>query len=141
MTIRLTPIDAAINGQSDIYMRLANINMTSESFRAFLSDCIRKLAAYEDLGTVDELTELVAAKQDNRLVVLPCKVGDNIYWINDEENCVSVQKNGIRGILVRKDGFAIEDTDGYIDISGTKYCYLTREAAEAALKEQTNGTP
>ena len=85
--------------------------------------------------TLDRLRELAEADRDGRCVVLPCKVGDDIYWINDEENSVSVQKNGIRGILVRKDGFAIEDTDGYIDIAGTKYCYLTREeAAEAALK-------
>ena len=62
--IRLTPADAAVNGQSDIYMRLANINMKSELFRTFLSDCIRKLAAYEDLGTVEELAELVKAKKE-----------------------------------------------------------------------------
>ena len=97
-----------------------------------------RLALYEDIGTVEDFKRLVTAQNEGRLVELPCKVGDDIYWINDEENSVSVQKNGIRGILVRKDGFAIEDTDGYIDIVGTKYCYLTREEADTALaKEDT----
>ena len=96
----------------------------------------KQLDAYEDIGTVEDFQRLVTAQNEGRLVELPCKVGNDIYWINDEENSVSVQKNGIRGILVRKDGFAIEDTDGFIDIAGTKYCYLTREeAAEALAKE------
>ena len=96
------------------------------------------LKAYEDIGTVEDFQRLVTAQNEGRLVELPCKVGDNIYWINDEENCVSVHKNGIKGIVVRNGGFAIEDTDGYIDIAGTKYCYLTREEADTALaKENT----
>mgnify|MGYP001769902776 CR=1 FL=1 len=81
-----------------------------------------RLKSYED------------AEEQSLLIRLPCKVGDDIYWINDEEKCVSVHKNGIRGIVVRNGEFAIEDTDGYIDVAGTKYCYLTREEAERALK-------
>ena len=97
------------------------------------------LKAYEDIGTVEDFKWLVTAQSEGRLVELPCNVGDNIYWINDEENCVSVHKNGIRGILVRKDGFAIEDTDGCIDVAGTKYCYLTREEAAEALAKECEG--
>ena len=98
----------------------------------------KECKAYEDIGTVEDFQRLVTAQNEGRLVELPCNVGDNIYWINDEENCVSVHKNGIKGIVVRNGGFAIEDTDGFIDIAGTKYCYLTREeAAEALTKEDT----
>ena len=82
----------------------------------------------------DRLEAICAAEIDGHCVVLPCKVGGDIYWINDEEKCVSVHKNGIRGIVVRNGEFAIEDTDGYIDVAGTKYCYLTREEAKRALK-------
>ena len=166
---RLTPADAAFNGQSDVYMRLANINMKSELFRAFLSDCIRKLALYEDLGTVEELAELVAAKQDctiktaydengfpylfeaegteavhiveilmaeadNRLVVLPCKVGDTVY---------EPYGNGLFDVsVVNKIAIEICTDMAVYDIDDFgKTVFLTREEAEAALKEQANGTP
>lgn len=81
-----------------------------------------------------ELAEYRTAEEQGSLIRLPCKVGGDIYWINGEEKCVGVHKNGIRGIVVRNGEFAIEDTDGYIDVAGTKYCYLTREEAERALK-------
>ena len=81
-----------------------------------------------------ELAEYRTAEEQGLLVRLPCKVGGDIYWINDEEKCVSVHKNGIRGVVIRNGEFAIEDTDGYIDVAGTKYCYLTREEAEQALE-------
>lgn len=42
---------------------------------------IDRLAAYEDIGPIDRLRELVQAEQDGRLVVLPCKVGDTVYII------------------------------------------------------------
>lgn len=83
--------------------------------------------------TLNRLQEICNAERDGRLVVLPCKVGRDIYWIN-EENEVKCHKNGVRGIVIRKDKILIEDTDGCIDEIGTKYCYLSREQAEQALK-------
>ena len=118
-----------LTGQED-YEALSN----EPTFSAL----VKEWKVYRLIGTVEDFKRLVTAQNEGRLVELPCKVGDNIYWINDEENCVSVHKNGIKGIVVRNGGFAIEDTDGYIDIAGTKYCYLTREEAESALaKEDT----
>ena len=81
----------------------------------------------------DRLKEICDAERDGRCVVLPCEVGSDIYWI-DDDNEVKCQKNGVRGLLVRKDRILIEDTDGYIDEIGTKYCYLSKEEAEKALK-------
>jgi hypothetical protein len=38
-------------------------------------DCFDRLAAYEDTGlSPEEVAELAKAKEDGRLVVLPCKV-------------------------------------------------------------------
>lgn len=48
-----------------------------------------------------ELAEYRTAEEQGLLIRLPCEVGGDIYWINDEEKCVSVHKNGIRGIVVR----------------------------------------
>lgn len=76
-------------------------------------------------------------KDKSLIVELPCKVGDDIYWISDENN-VECQKNAIAGVIVKNDGFEILDIDGLRDKIGTRYCYLTREEAEKALREREN---
>ena len=104
----------------------------SPSRRAGLSD-----ALVDELrgifGTDERFQEICEAERDGLCVVLPCRVGSDIYWI-DDDNEVKCQKNGVRGIVIRKDKILIEDTDGCIDEIGTKYCYLSKEAAESALK-------
>lgn len=62
------------------------------------SAALEKLAAYEDTGltpedilciratqriTPERLAEIVRAEFEERLVILPCKVGDTIYVIHD----------------------------------------------------------
>lgn len=82
---RLTPIDAESNGQSHVYMELASVNMCNERYRAFLSDCIRRLAALEDILSpddapeigIDELREMCKAKREGRYAIL--KRGES-YW-------------------------------------------------------------
>ena len=74
--------------------------------------------------------------EDKSLIVeLPCRVGDDLYWISDE-NEVKCQRNAIVGIVVKDSGFEVLDTDGNIDKIGTRYAYLTREEAERALEER-----
>ena len=44
---------------------------------------IDRLAAYEDSGlSPQEVRELTKAKQEGRLIVLPCKVGDAVYTVD-----------------------------------------------------------
>lgn len=76
-------------------------------------------------------------KDKSLIVELPCKVGDDLYWISDE-NKVECLKNEIIGVVVKNDGFEILDTDGNIDKLGTRFTYLTREEAEKALRERGN---
>lgn len=103
----------------------------------------KKLASYEDLGTVEELAELVAAKQDNRLMVLPCKVGDRIYVRDDDGAIYNPRVQGIsvaahgNNTILHLGGYPVTNLWG--DRKGIDW-FLTREEAEAALKEQTNGT-
>lgn len=106
--------------------------LAAESSRDGVQPMLRKQIEAKER----ELAEYRTSEEQGLLIRLQCKVGGDIYWINDEEKCVSVHKNGIRGIVVRNGEFAIEDTDGYIDVAGTKYCYLTREEAEAALAKE-----
>ena len=78
-------------------------------------------------------------KDESLIVELPCRVGDDLYWISDE-NEVKCQRNAIVGIVVKDIGLEVLDTDGNIDKIGTRYAYLTREEAERALEEsEKNG--
>lgn len=47
--------------------------------RAKMANLLR-LEEYQELGSIEHLRELVQAEQDGRLVVLPCKVGDTVYF-------------------------------------------------------------
>ena len=38
------------------------------------------LKEYKSLGTIDHIRDLLKAEQDGRLAVLPCKVGDTVYY-------------------------------------------------------------
>lgn len=104
-----------------------------------ITDAIDRLAAYEDLGTIEELTELVKAHKDVRVPMLPCKVGDILYFVdkvNGEEGifarCITeISCNDWDGIFKIKVGLW-----GKYDFSDIgKTVFLTREEAEAALKE------
>lgn len=48
-----------------------------------LDKAIDRLAAYEDAGSVVSLQEYAKAAEDGRLAILPCKVGDIVYDIQD----------------------------------------------------------
>ena len=76
----------------------------------FKGDAIDRLAAYEDL------------EEQGRLVVLPCKVGTPIYWINFNQH----------------DGYWIELGEFHLQDIGVfgKTVFLTREEAEEKLKER-----
>lgn len=121
-----------------------------------------RLAAYEDTGlTPEEVTALQASNQElkkealpilqakvqDRLVVLPCKVGDDV-WVND--NCV--RDWSVEPLPYKCRVFGIEITEKekrfHVECYKTgrvfpfdfnqagKTVFLTREEAEAALKEQ-----
>ena len=87
-----------------------------------------KLAEYEDL------------EEQGLLLKLPCKLGDETYWISDEDNegnkglCVR-GKSYVEGIAIDKDGFLISTGDGSWDRPNkSRWCFLTKEEAEKALE-------
>jgi hypothetical protein len=116
-----------------------------------------KLSEYEDIGTVngfkdsvvllkllskhgltpDEVVELSAAKAEGRLAVLPCNVGDTLYW-------VGMYRGKKRIVEYKAQNFTFFD-DGYYVTCGTtirfwdneigRKVYLTRAEAEKALGE------
>lgn len=116
---------------------------------------IDRLAAYEDTGLeheeykkhadslkkldIEHMHDLILAEKEGRLVVLPCKFGDTVYF-------------PILGKIIEKQIFSIVSffNSQRIYCSGTseyfrpedigKTVFLTREEAEAALRKRGRQT-
>lgn len=100
---------------------------------------IHRLATIEDiLGDdydLDRLRELVEADRAGRCVVLPCKPGHTVW----SSNSFGVSSHVIRRLEQNKDGcFACSMLMFPFEDFGRKV-FLTREAAETALKGEQDG--
>lgn len=112
---------------------------------------VERLAAYEDIaelcGGVDRLRELSEADKAGRCAVLPCRVGEKIYYIN-----------GKYIIEVEVVGYKVDETGAWLFIGETyntetnrayhcdleterigKTVFFTREEAERAMEGKKNG--
>ena len=105
-------------------------------------DCIFKdeIKLYEAVKSIegivpfDRLLELACADKAGRLVVLPCKVGDDVWFVRKfgkgqcikraEVSCINIDFRGEVFVSARR------ISGGYIG----KTVFLTREEAEATLK-------
>ena len=94
------------------------------------------LHEWESDVSVQTLTEIAEHLIENGVIVLPCKVGDTVYYITGiGHNIVKPAKvkeiiiddNGIKDLYVQGDGYNFENS---FDIF-----FLTREEAEEKLKE------
>lgn len=112
-------------------------NAHSPTSRAVYADAL--ILAIRDYFTDDELIELVQAKADGRLVILPCKVGDVVYFtqsICEYKHCDTHTRMACCGcsdyaknkFVIHSRAFTLMDLK---DIGKT--VFLTREAAEKAL--------
>ena len=104
-------------------------------------DCIFKdeikmydaLKSIEGIVPFDRLLELADADRAGQLVVLPCKVGDDVWFVRKfgkgqcikraEVSCINIDCRGKVFVSARR------ISGGYIG----KTVFLTREEAEAAL--------
>lgn len=108
-----------------------------------------RLAAIEDiLGDeydLDRLREILEADRDGRCMVLPCKVGDKLYITCGDISEYTVYWIRYDGITIwaelRNEKYCEEHrtTDRCISFDINKTVFLTREAAEAALKGEKDG--
>lgn len=90
---------------------------------------------------VDKLAKYETAEEEGRIMVLPCKVGDTVYLIDDID-CVFERESIVTEIEIDKDGVTIMIQDetpiwssGYSLSDFGEIVFLTREEAEKALKE------
>lgn len=99
----------------------------------------------KELGPIDHLRDLLQAEQDGRLVVLPCKVGDTIYYTR--EGCPIVEHLKVRtffvgdptrrGKILHLHMIRTDKFDVSMDALG-QTVFLTREEAEEALEGGTH---
>ena len=104
--------------------------------KAFNETAILKLAAQALSTTPDHLRDLLQAEQDEQLVVLPCKLGDDVWFVRKfgkrqcikraEVSCINIDFRGEVFVSARR------ISGGYIG----KTVFLTREEAEAALAQE-----
>lgn len=118
------------------------------------ADLRKRLAAYEDTGlepqTISEILDSVSewydAHKEGRLLVLPCKVGDPVYYLTGNPILANgyhfnrVESTKCIGFYFDEKGLQIclfmphgnHGTYGYYG----ETVFLSRKAAEAALKER-----
>ena len=122
-----------------------------------------RLKAYEDTGlspqacaeareieetlsgwdySISRMVELMKADKDGRLVVLPCKVGDTVYFVNAKQ----ILEFAVVGYAVDETGISWVHSEHVDKIGNTnertfspdrfgKNTFFTREEAEKALQE------
>lgn len=83
-----------------------------------------KLKYYED------------AEEQGRLLVLPCKIGDSLYWIDDEDD------DGNKGLCIKQynkgekvQAIGIDEFTTVPATIGSRYALLTLEDANKMLAE------
>ena len=107
---------------------------------------VERLAAYEDIaelcGGADRLRELAEADKDGRVVVLPCKVGETVYFVNAKQTL----EFAVVGYAVDETGISWVHSEHVDKIGNTnertfspdrfgKNTFFTREEAKKALQE------
>lgn len=141
------------------------LNLDFEGFNR-VTEALNRLAAYEDTGlepeeveacnvalmgkslaeikeiegiSIDRMKDMAKAEAEGRLLVLPCKVGDMVYYVTTagiyKAKAVEFRynKSGVRVYCERKFMGLI----GFEGIYG-KTVFLTREDAEKALEGMEN---
>ena len=119
-------VDEFVDCVKELAARLAAYEETGlepeDMKRAFNEDAVLKLAGQALGMSPDRLRKLAQAEKEGRLVVLPCEIGSPVY---------SHARKLDGADYVRETEFWWSD----IPQMG-KTVFLTREAAEAALKER-----
>lgn len=119
-------------------------NAHSPTSRAVYADAL--IDVLRDIFTDEEIQALAQAKAEGRLVVLPCKVGDVVYFtqsICEYKHCDTHTRMACCGcsdyaknkFVIQSRAFTLMDLK---DIGKT--VFLTREAAEKALGGGEDGS-
>lgn len=98
-----------------------------------------RLKAYEDTGlTPERCAELAQADKDGQLVVLPCKVGDTVYFAAWFGTYPHIVKRVVEPYFYTDDARGHGSSADFSLRDFGKTVFLTREEAEKALEEAHN---
>lgn len=131
---RLT--DSKRNSDGTASSKESLIDIEHDRPSAYCGEILTKLADYEDL------------EEQGRLLALPCKIGDRMYWIDDEDDdgnkglCIKQynEDEKVQAIGIDKDGdmFVMLGIDEFTTVPatiGSQYALLTLEDANKMLAE------
>lgn len=133
-----------------VYLSITNVAQKIEAAKKGLLYAYVEEIAADGLSYIQQLeaknAEYEKALEEGRMVMLPCKPGDDLYWLDDADEehegwCVKREAGGVGAVVVRgKDDFAIIDrysmkNNRSIEKIGERWSYLTEADAQAALKE------
>ncbi len=90
------------------------------------------------------LSQIAEHLIENGVIVPPCKVGDNVYWINRvkkeiETDLVIAIHQYENGLSIATSTIGSKCTSTYGLNRFLEIMHFTKEQAEQALKEQNNG--
>ena len=122
--------------------------LTPESVEALklsmMGKAISEITEFDGLP-IDRLRELAEADKDERVVVLPCKVGDKLYEVTGRKTISVYRVKAIRvelfSVFIEWDmveGFVWQSLSGINAGEIGKTVFLTREEAEKALEAMKN---
>jgi hypothetical protein len=114
-----------------------------------LALCAKRMVDLETLNNtpISRLVELAEADKDGRVVVLPCKVGETVYFVNGKQ----ILEFAVVGYAVDETGISWVHSEHVDKIGNTnertfspdrfgKNTFFTHEEAEKALQEMEGAT-
>ena len=130
-------------------------NLGTGGLKVTCKDCIHYcLCNYEeichyDIDTIKNAKDCSFFRDRSRFVELPCKVGDTVYFNNVHfkyAKVIAIYIDASGGMFDLKISTNVETVSGYESFINKDYTFedigqrifLTREAAEQALKEREN---
>lgn len=116
-----------------LYANCANDSHAFKQCSGFYPEVYRRLARYED------------AEEAGRLIELPCKVGDTVWFIRPLERKPKIEEAIVEKIGIRKRGMYLKlSCNSMYETAASsigKSVFLSREEAERALTAQAEEAP
>lgn len=110
--------------------------------REKLINILNEHTSIKDENTADYNEWLADVLIENGVVVIPCEIGDSIWWIDDTDGYkIKEEENAIQAIAITRSGVYISTESDDVQRHGfdkinTDYAYLSEEEAKKALAEK-----
>lgn len=104
-------------------VRYEDTGLTPAEVLSMHSEWNAMISVLNSIGSYDRLRELAEADKEGRVVVMPCKVGDTVYFVSKRYKCINeLTINSVESIVL-------------LGKKWGKCVFVSREEAERALEE------